>query len=309
MNISIIIVNYNTTNYVEQLINSIEKFLKNIINYEIIIVDNQSPDRSIEKLQRIYQNSSIKFIFLNKNYGFGYANNRGIEIAQNDYYLLLNPDTLFVDDSIKYLFNEFLRNNDWGIAGPKVLYMNGHVQETALHYPNIRYEIYSLFGILSYIIRITKKLRRFIFRNKPYKTDFLFGSCLLIRKEVHNKIQGFDEDYFLFSEETDYCYRVNKYTNFKVIYFPKATIYHKSGAITKKFPYKREWLGYNSKLIFINKHYSKPYSFFFRMAVIILFYKKILMLKFHKKYNKEALKYYKKIIKTYKTNKPLINNV
>ncbi|MDA3860086.1 MAG: glycosyltransferase, partial [Melioribacteraceae bacterium] len=138
MNISIIIVNYNTTKYIANLLKSIHEFI-NELQYEIIIVDNCSPEKDIIKLAE--DNKDVKFIFLSKNYGFGYANNRGIEVAQSDYCLLLNPDTFLTDSSIINMFKTIHDNKDWGIVGPMVMYSNGNIQESALHFPNIRYEI------------------------------------------------------------------------------------------------------------------------------------------------------------------------
>jgi len=307
MSISIIIVNYNTTSYINRLVSSIRKFIDDT-EYEIIIVDNNSVERDIEEYA--VNNPDIKLVQLDQNYGFGYANNRGMENARYEYFLLLNPDTYLSDDSIKLLFKAFEKNLDWGIAAPAIKFPNGKIQESALKFPNIRYEIYSLLGILARVIKYSKRLRRIIFGNKEYETDFLFGSCLLIRKELNDILGGFDEDYFLFTEETDYCYRTKQETEYKIVYYPKACIHHESGAITKKNPAKREYFSYNSKLIFINKHYSKWYSILFRFVVIMLFLKKILAAKAVKsKRDTERVEYYSKIIRMYLTNSPELNNV
>jgi len=307
MSLSIIIVNYNSTKFIVRLLKTIREFL-NDIEYEIIIVDNNSSERDIEKL--VKENTDIKFLFLKKNYGFGYANNRGMEIAKYNYYFLLNPDTYFVDGSIKLMIDAVQNNPQWGIIGPMVKYADGGIQESALHFPNVRYEIYTLFGILGNIIKFTKRLRRKLFNDKEYETDFVFGSCMLIRKELNDIILGFDEDYFLFTEETDYCYRTRNFTNFKIIYFPKSTIYHEAGAITGKKPLKRFLQGYNSKLIFIVKHYKGLYSFLMRYTIILLFIKKLLYGYLSKNVNYSEMKeYYLSIIKDYRNKTPQLNDV
>ncbi len=233
-----------------------------------------------------------------------------MEIAKYGYLFLLNPDTFFTDNSVKLMMNKMLDNQSWGIVGPMVNYEDGNIQESALHFPNMRYEVYTIFNMLSPIIRYSKILRRKIFGNKEYQTDFLFGSCLLIRKELNDLINGFDEDYFLFAEETDYCYRTKYKTQFETIYFPKSKINHVGGAITKKTPIRRLFQSYNSKLIFILKNYSKVYSALLRYSIILLFIKKIVgnyLLK-NKEYksNKEL---YTKIILMYIKGTPEINDI
>jgi len=305
VSISIIVVNYNSSKFIEKLIKSIRLYLVNV-NYEIIIVDNCSPERDIEVLEK--NNFDIKFIYLDKNCGFGYANNRGMEAANFAFFLLLNPDTYLVDYSLIQMLKEFSKNSEWGIIGPTVRYEDGRIQESALKFPNIRYEVYSMFNVLSPIIRYSKLLRRKFFCNKEYETDFLFGSCLLIKREVNELVGGFDEDYFLFAEETDYCFKVKKETQYKIIYFPKARINHVAGAVTKKLPLRRILQGYNSKLIFITKNYSRLYSFLIRYTIILLFFRKILFQELSRSKKDLRIKeVYLKIISIYKNQTPELN--
>jgi hypothetical protein len=131
---------------------------------------------------------------------------------------------------------------------------------------------------------------------------------LFIRKDINDRLGGFDEDYFLFSEEADYCFRAKNTINTKIIYFPKSKIFHEAGAITKKTPSKRIYLNYNSRLLFINKNYKYFYSLIFRYVVIVLFLKKIISLKISNKKNIiDYCNYYKKIIKIYFHNSPEFN--
>lgn len=228
MDVSIIIVNYNTTLLVLDCISSIKKYTKDIL-YEIIIVDNDS-NEDIEEIfyERFVNETNIRFIKLSENIGFGRANNEGFRVAKGKYVLCLNPDTLLVNNAIK-LMTDFLDNN------PTVGICGGNLYDKEMKpthsfkkfFPSILWEI----DTLSF-----HKLEKLIYRNnaifnhsdQPMEVAYITGADLMIRKDLLNKIGGYNSNFFMFFEETDLCLKAKK-EGFKIMNVPEARIQHLEG--------------------------------------------------------------------------------
>ena len=272
----IIIVNYNLTESVKNLLFSIQQETTNIL-YKIIIVDNNSPERNIENLQSEFPD--VTFEFLNTNYGFGHANNCAIKKYPSDYYLLLNPDTLVIDNCIFELYKFLEGNKEFGIISPLTLNENKTIQYTHRKFPNIFEEFMGLLGLqeISYrFIRIVEHR----FRNRILlEPDFIYGSAMMIRKEVFERIGYFDEGFFLFAEETDLCYRLRKETKIKIGLLRNVKLVHAGGRIISTDMSLRIRHILQSKLIFLMKHYSplkrNLLRFIISLAIVerIVFYK------------------------------------
>ncbi|MBI9070463.1 MAG: glycosyltransferase family 2 protein [Melioribacteraceae bacterium] len=308
-NLCIIIVNYNLTDCVKNLLISIEKYVADI-DCEIFVVDNNSQDRSIEKLAE--QFPKVKFKMLKTNYGFGHGNNEVLRNYESKYYLLLNPDT-YLEENLPKKFYDFMEHNsDVGIAGPVVLYENGRIQGSAQNFHNLTNEFWDLFGLLGYYVAIKKRLKNTLTKSKEfYNTDYIFGSCMMIRNEVIKKTNGFDEDYFLFAEETDLCYRAKKLCGeYKTVYWKNGSIRHLGGEITNKIKSQRVKWTYESKLIFFRKHYSSLKVLIIRFVIVLNLIKKILPYMFNSNLKKE--KDFKRVlvylIKYYLVGNPVNNN-
>lgn len=250
--VSIIIVNYNLTEEVRNLLKSIEHNVEKI-DYEVIIVDNNSPDRSIESLVKEFP--GFRFELLNTNYGFGHGNNVGVKKTTGKYLLLLNPDTYFINNLPSNLYNFAIKHPELAVIGPLLIYEDGGLQISFGKFPNLRQEISLLFKPFNLISRLILKL---IMRRSDdyFDVDYIFGSCMFIRRDVFDSVNGFDEDYFLFTEETDLCYRLKK-ENHKICLYKKTELVHLKSKITGREPLKRFEQTYKSKLIFYKKHYGK----------------------------------------------------
>lgn len=228
MNVSIIIVNYNTTNLVLNCITSIIQHTKGLL-YEIIIVDNNSND-DFEKTfnEHFISEANMHIIKLPKNIGFGRANNVGFKIAKGKYLLCLNPDTLLINNAIK-LMAIFLDNNpNIGICGGNLY--DGDMRPThsfKRFYPSILWEIDTL---------CFHKLEKILFRNNaifnqsktPIEVAYITGADLMIRKDLFNKIGGYNSNFFMFFEETDLCLKVKR-EGYKIMNIPEAKIQHLEG--------------------------------------------------------------------------------
>lgn len=303
--VSIIIVNYNLAESIENLLFSVYRFFKGI-DFEIIVVDNNSPEKIIKKLPAKFP--EIRFLSLPSNYGFGYANNRGAEIAKGKYYLFLNPDTYITQNILVPMIEFFDNNPDCAVIGPKLKYENGTTQESAMKFPNVKQELLNMFGFAGKGILLLKKIRHYFLNEAFYSTDFVFGSCMMIRANVFKIVNGFDEDYFLFTEEADLCLRI-KLLKFKVVYLRNIDIIHSSGKITNKISTERIRWTHESKLIFWKKHYSKSKVLLLRLIIIISLKIRLMLVSYLKK-NKsveEHRKVYKYLVSYFKIGVPKKN--
>lgn len=221
MDLSIIIVNYNSALKTLSLLESIFNADMTSINYEIIVVDNNSQENIASALKQKY--SEIIFISSFKNKGMGGGNNIGIDRARGDYYLILNPDTLVEKYTIKNLFSYIKENNKVAVVGPKLLNPDRTLQYSCARFP----KFYTPIIRRTFLTKFLKKhINWFLMKDFDHgeikEVDWLMGSCLMIRKSSTLK---FDERYFMYFEDIDLC-RAAWHNNFKVIYNPKAVLIH-----------------------------------------------------------------------------------
>lgn len=232
MDVSVIIVNYNTLELTKNTINSvIEKTVD--INYEIILVDNASTDGSIEYFEEKYNNKII-FLKNEENLGFGRANNKGIEIARGKYVFLLNSDTLLINNAVKILYEYMEKEIKTGICGGNLYDIElKPVHSFLLKIPSIKTEINSQLNIFSKLIRkILKKREDFNYSTLPLEVGYITGADMMIQKSIIEKTGKFDDDFFMYFEETELTYRIKK-IGYKVMSVPEAKIIHLEGKSTK----------------------------------------------------------------------------
>ena len=203
--LSIIIVNWNNKDILRDCLSSIYH-THNVSKYEIIVVDNNSEDSSVELIKNKFVD--VKLIENNKNLGFAKANNQAIKIARGNYILLLNNDTVvtntyFFDRMIEYM----KRKPQVGILGCKLLYPDGTLQSCGESFP-------SVWEILKNQILFTKTWKRLGKSKKEdnyfKKVDFVCGACLMTRKEILDQVGLLRENYFMYGEDVEFCYRVHK---------------------------------------------------------------------------------------------------
>lgn len=265
INLSIIIINYNLSKEIEDClesllnkINSKEKF-----NYEIIIVDNNSPDKQLPETEKKFQQENIKFLYLDENVGFGKGCNFGFSKASGKYICFLNPDTIIKEDIFTPIINLFEKDKSIGIIGPKQQTRSPFFDFSAGFYPNIFIELFSLIGLSvffeGFIVFLLTKMKK----NKMIEVDWILGAAIFISYELFNRIDGFDKDYFMFSEEVDLCKRVSN-AGFQIVYCPQYSIHH-IGSVSGKKDYRLYTIrAFSSKNIFISKHYKSFYRFIMR---------------------------------------------
>lgn len=233
--ISIIIVTYNSQEYIERCIESIYSNT-DMSDTEIIVVDNASTDRTVNILYNKYRN--IRLIRNKRNTGYASANNKGIRRSHGEYIMLLNPDTYFVNDA-PHIMKDFLKNNpEAGCAGSRLEYFNGKLQLSCRKFPTFINVFFGRKSIFRHIFPGNPISRKYMMQdldyNKNHRVDWVMGASMMLKREVTDKCGLFDEDYFLFAEDTDLCYRMHK-KDYKIYYVPRAIVRHyHGGSVVKK---------------------------------------------------------------------------
>lgn len=272
MDLSIIIVNYNTYHLTKQTINSlIEK--EHNFSYEIILVDNASVDGSVETLKRDFSSliseGFLKVFINNSNLGFAKANNIGIRNSIGKYILLLNSDTVVEENCLEKCLSEINKDENIGALGCKVILPDGKLDHACKRgFPTPKASLY-------YLLKLYKKDpikygqydALHLNENQTGEVDCLMGAFMLMPKTVLDEVGLLDEDFFMYGEDIDLCYRI-KENNYKILYYPEAAITHHKGSSSKKRRTKVIYDFHNAMWIFYKKHYYKKYNF----AITILVY-------------------------------------
>lgn len=225
--VSIIYVNYHTSDLIADSMRSVYKFTEGV-NYEIIVVDNATEPHLRDKFSSLFPGKELKFIFLKENVGFGRANNAGAREAQSRYVFYLNPDTVLVNNAIKILMDYMDSHSDVGAAGGNLYddYM-GPMLSFRRFIPGVEWEINELMHHIPERMRYGKNIR-FNFSDNPLEVGYISGADLMVRSEIEKKLGGFSKEFFMYYEETDYCARIRN-LGYKVINVPLAKIMHLEG--------------------------------------------------------------------------------
>lgn len=223
MDISIIVVNYNTRNLLRNCLNSICETVSDI-SCEIIVVDNASSDSSIAMLEEEFP--GVQIIKNPENRGFGAANNQAFRIMKGRYALLLNTDTILTENAVKELFRFMESSPEAAIACGQLLNADGTKQNSIAAFPTLLTLLFNA-AFLEYLFPARYPSKRHDYNN-PVEIDSGVGACLMVRKSAIDEAGMFDERYFFFFEETDWA-REMRSKGWKVYHVPAARIYHLQG--------------------------------------------------------------------------------
>lgn len=229
--VSIIIVNYNGLTLLDQCLESLEKFT-NDVSYEIIVVDNNSTEGNVSAVVNKYKNTFL--IENEKNLGYGAANNIGSRRAKGKYLLILNNDVLFIESSIKLIMDFVKKGTREVIVGCRLLNNDSTYQISVSAFPTIWNTVGENFFLYKIFPR-SKLLNKYYFNyielQETQPVDVVKGAFLFFSKESFEKLNGFDERFYFYSEETDFCYRFKKEIG-EVLYYPFTSVIHFGGATT-----------------------------------------------------------------------------
>ena len=255
LDLSVIIVNYNTRNLLKKCLESIY-VEKGKLSIEVLVVDNHSTDGSARMIKEKFP--EVKLIENRENRGFAAAVNQGLEKGMGKYLLLLNPDTVVVNKTLELMVKFLDENPEVGIVGPKLLNPDGSLQPSCRSFPNPIKDFILFCEILPLLPR-TRKHHRFISEiwSHSYQSevDYLIGACFMFRRQVIEDIGLMDDSFFVYSEEKDYCYRLRD--SWKVVFLPEARVIHYGGQSSKQDPDSLIYF-YRSYSHFLDKHYPYP---------------------------------------------------
>jgi|WetSurMetagenome_2_1015567.scaffolds.fasta_scaffold33162_1 O-antigen biosynthesis protein len=255
--VSIVIVNYNVRDHLDTCLASIYKSNNNKYKIEIFIIDNNSIDGSSSFIRNKYP--SINYIDNDKNLGFSKANNIALRKVQGEYILILNPDTILEEETFDKLVNFCKENKDVGAVSSKLIQANGKLDLACKRsFPSLSVALPRIIG-LSKLFPKSKIFGKynltFLDENKTYEVDAICGAFMFIPKFILDKTGFFDEDYFMYGEDLDLCFRIKK-NGYKIFYFPEVKTVHLKGESTRKSGLAYVNNFYGAMSIFVKKNLS-----------------------------------------------------
>lgn len=251
--ISVCIVNYNTRELLHACLDSVLKENPD----EVIVVDNASSDNSVAMVEAEYP--SIRLVKLNKNIGYGAASNRAIEQCHTDHILLLNSDTLLKPGSLDALNRYLVRHEFASIVGPRVLNPDGTIQTSCFYFPtpvHIFLYLSNLYKLIPHLRILRRQTLQAVSADRPRVVPWVLGAALAFRRATFETEGGFDEDFFMYFEEVDLCYRLSR-NDQQVRFVPEAEIIHVGGASTAQLQVEMQMQYFSSLVLFYRKHYSR----------------------------------------------------
>ena len=277
MDISICIVNFNSIKQLDKCLKSLKSGILPL-SYEVIVVDNFSKDGSQNFIRKNFSN--VRLITNLRNQGYTSEINKAMKIGVGRYKLILNPDSRLMPQSMVKLVSFLKKTDGAGIVGPLVLNENGSFQWSC------RRGIARPFAVFSYFLGIAK-----LFPENEIFTGYhlnhlnirdinevsgVSGSCMLIDQKLIDEIGYFDEKYFAYQEDSDYCLRAIN-SGWKVYYNPKAVVIHKGGhGGSNSVPYRSTFEWHRSYMIYYFKHFSKDYGIIFNIIYSIVMIGKLI---------------------------------
>ncbi|MEC0227963.1 glycosyltransferase family 2 protein [Paenibacillus alba] len=260
MDLSILIVNYKTRDLtlacIESVITSSTSY-----KYEIILIDNASNDGIIQAINEQYP--QVVTIANTDNVGFSKANNQGIRVAKGRYVLLLNSDTIVQPDTMDTMLHFMDENPSVGASGCKIVLPDGSLDKACKRgFPTPSASFYYAFGFSKLFPkkpRFNQYQLGYLNPDDEYPIDSLVGAFMLIRREAIEQVGMLDEEFFMYGEDIDWCYRI-KQAGWVNYYYPRTHIVHHKGASSRRKPFKIIYEFHRAMILFHNKHYRHQYS-------------------------------------------------
>lgn len=267
--LSITICSWNTRKDLRDCLKSIEACLSEG-KIETIVFENASEDESAEMVESEFP--WVKLLKSNVNLGFGKGHNLAMEAASGRYFMPLNSDTIIHPNALRALIEFMDQHPEIGIVGPKLLNPDGSLQFSCRRFPTPMAALFRNTP-LGKMFPKNKYSREYLMQDwkhdEPREVDWVSGAAICIRRECYQKIGGFDEQFFMYLEDVDWCKRAGD-AGFKVVYFPGAVITHAIGRSTDRVANAMIRQFHQSMMLFYRKHYLshaniivKPFAFVF----------------------------------------------
>lgn len=262
VDVSIIVVNYNSLAYARECITSLQEWTQDLA-YEVIVVDNASPECGVESLSELPR---VKVICSDRNLGFARANNLGARYATGEYLLFLNPDTRLLGPAVQVMLQQARALPRAGAVGCKLVNSDFTVQTSCiLRFPCILNRFFELEYLRVRWPRLYGIGPLFDPSQPSVAVEAISGACMLLRRGVFDKIGGFSEEYFMYSEDLDLCFQAAR-AGLINYYVGQASILHYGG----KSGTSSHWQTVTktrAELQFCERNYSRPYAFLFKIVL------------------------------------------
>jgi len=265
--VSIIITNYNGKKYLGKILEECISSVLNIDypNFEVIFVDNGSTDDSVEDIKLRYgMDQRLKFLLLKKNYGTAKAINEGIKVSSGDVIFYLNNDTFVPEETVKKMTQVLMLDDNIAIVGCLIASPNGSIQSQGVKFR----KSFPVLSIFYQDLFYDRKVNHYDHSKKIRRVDFVWGTAIMIRKDVICEIGLVDENYYMYSEDLDWCYRAKK-NGYEVLCVTNVKIIHYGSVTTRHFPVWLTDLIARNELLFIVKHFS-PGTIFLALSINFL---------------------------------------
>jgi GT2 family glycosyltransferase len=273
MNLSIIIINFNTADSTLKCLKSLE--IIETLCHEVIVVDNNSDDNSVQIINERF--SSITTIQNEENEGFGRANNLGFKSSSGEYLLLLNSDIIIESGSLEKCLEILRSNPSVGVLGCKLLNEDGSIQNSRYYHAG------DFEGILKDNLLYNKLLYK-----KPTELKAVMGAFMLIPRHVFEKVGGFDPDFFMYAEEIELCHRI-RMAGYKVQYTDEVKAIHRHGGSSEGSNWSRKQNLLSNALLYLKVKGVIGYMFYHALFQLTTITNLMLIWKLDSKYRKDFL--------------------
>jgi GT2 family glycosyltransferase len=257
MDLSVIIVNYNVRDFLESSLTSVQQALRGL-DAEVIVVDNASDDGSVEMVRRKFP--AVTVIEAGRNLGFAAANNLALGRARGGTIVLLNPDTVVQEDTFGTIVRFLAEHPDAGLAGCKILNPDGTLQPACRRSFPTPWVAFTKISGLSALYPRSRVFGRYnlgyLDPDRTYEVDAISGSFMALRREVYEQVGGLDEEYFMYGEDLDWCFKV-KQAGWKVYYVSDTRIIHYKGESVRRSDIDEVRTFYRAMRIFVDKHHGR----------------------------------------------------
>lgn len=215
------IVTYNNMSTIDETLKTLYEYTKEI-DFKLYVVDNNSTDGTVEHIKESYP--QVEVVALKENLGFGAGHNKAVRMVDSDYHVIINPDIVFIENSIKKMVDYLENNEDIGVLSPKICFPDGREQILGKKDPHFKYILASRLRGDEPGTLLKKYAMLDCDLTKPIDIENASGCFMVFRTSILKKVDGFDERYFMYFEDADITRKARKYS--RVVYYPEAVVSH-----------------------------------------------------------------------------------
>jgi len=269
--LSVVVVSWNVRDLLRRCLASIASSALQRLTIETIVVDNASTDGSQEMLSQEFP--ATRLIANSSNLGFASACNQGLAASSGRYVLFLNPDTEIVGDALSVLARRMDAHSEWAVSGPRLVYGDGTAQSSRRRFPTLLTAVFESTP-LETACPESAWVRRYRMidgaDDVEQEVDWVVGACLVCRPQALKQVRGFDEGFFMYSEELDLCRRLGD-AGWRIGYVPEAVVLHYEGKSSEQVQTARHIHFNSSKVRYFRKHHGRAAAWFLRAILLTMY--------------------------------------